>query len=78
VGRIQQGGAPKHEREAFITWLEGYGGTPPWWVELCILADRWHIPPWELDEAPAMWVKRALYYAAKMNENEAKKWKQSQ
>jgi len=36
----------------------GHGEPPDWVVDL-VLADKWHMPPWEVAEnAPLIWVAR--------------------
>lgn len=73
---FRAGGTPKHERAAVIAWLE-YGGTPPWWVDTLILAEKWGIPPWEIEEGPAEWFERGIFLESKIREKEkrdAEKW----
>jgi hypothetical protein len=54
-----------------VTWSEGYGGTPPWWVDYCLMAERFGGWPWEIDDVPAVWVIRAKYYDRQMRKKEA-------
>jgi hypothetical protein len=41
-----------------------YGGALPWGYVRSLLAEKWHITPWAVDEAPAMEVALALKLAA--------------
>jgi hypothetical protein len=40
----------------------------PWWIETLDAAERWGIPPWELEEhAPDIWMERQLLWTAARN-----------
>ncbi len=46
-----------------IAHFDEIKGVPlPKWVFLLNLAELWHIPPWKLEKAPAIWVIRAAEY----------------
>jgi hypothetical protein len=46
-----------------MAWLQGNQGVrPPWWVSHLVLADRWGMKPWEMGDAPLVWVIRANEY----------------
>jgi hypothetical protein len=36
--------------------------SPPWWTAHFTFAELWHVKPWELGEAPAVWIIRAIEY----------------
>jgi len=50
--------------------------TPlPAWVTMCELAEMWHVPPWELEEADErgdllVWAHRALLWRSTKNKRE--------
>ena len=38
------------------------GVSPPAWIMTLGLAEIWNIPPWEVEEAPLIWVTRQAEY----------------
>ena len=42
-----------------IAWIDGIRGvSPPEWAIDLIYAEKWGLAPWELEEAPDIWVER--------------------
>lgn len=58
MAAIPGGIRPKSERATLEAYGDGYSDLVPEWSEWLDLAQEWNIKPWEIPDAPVIWVER--------------------
>ena len=76
MAAVPGGIRPKSERETLEAFGDGYSDYLPAWSEWLDMAREWGVKPWEIPEAPAIWIER--WRARRKAYYEREEWERKQ